>query len=103
MTVKEFMNVSGIPLHLYGYDLIKEALEMLIEKPNMSICAIDDTLARKRNASSDAVKSNIRTAIDRGYPKLDTNIKSVLFGNAENVSTAAYLKSVATAIRNNII
>ena len=103
MTVQEFMSISGVPLHMRGYDLIKESLEMLVENPNMSICKIDDTLARNRNSSNAAIKSNIRTAIVRGYPKLDANIKNVLFGNAEKISTAEYLKSIATAIRNNII
>ena len=105
MTVQDFMLVSGVPMSLKGYDLLKEAIEINIEeqvKP-IPIMAVYEDIARKHNANAYTVERNIRTAIRKGYPNLDADIKEKLFRNAERVASGNYIKTISYAIRNNLI
>lgn len=103
MTVQDFMLVSGVPMHLTGYELLKEAIEISIEEPVKPIMAVYEDIARKHNANACTAERNIRTAIQKGYPNLDADTKKKLFYNAERVATGNYIKTISYAIRNNLI
>lgn len=103
MTVQDFMLVSGAPMHLTGYEMLKEAIEIEIEGPVKPIMAVYEVVAKTHNTTAYSVERNIRTAIQKGYSNLDADIKKKLFRNAEKVATGNYIKTISYAIRNNLI
>ena len=103
MTVQEYMFVSGIAMNLTGYEYLKDAIEISIEDSARPIMMIYEDVAKKHNANAYTVERNCRTAIKKGYPKMDADIKKKLFRSTEKVATGEYVKGIAYAIRNNLI
>lgn len=104
MTVNEFMQKSGIPLHLKGYESVKKSLEVLVEHPEFSMKQTWCMTAEELNCNYNNVERNIRFIINESYRNMDSGIKRVCFHGKKKVpTTAEYLKSIACAIRNNLI
>ena len=104
MTVNEFMQKSGIPLHLKGYENVKKSIEILIEHPEFNMKQVWSEASEALHCNYNNVERNIRFIINESYKNMDSNIKKTCFnGKKKTPTTAEYLKSVACAIRNNLI
>lgn len=99
MTVKEFMIESGIPMHLNGFDMVRRAIELRIEYPDHTVCEIEMVIAQENHKSYSCVERSIRCAILQFNPK-NKNVQNVI---KDNITTAAFIKSAAYAISNNLL
>lgn len=97
MTVRDFLIKSGIPVHLTGYSEVEMMLLESIKKPEKNFENLLKILPR------DTCGRTVRYAIKMGFPNMDKKLKKQLFGNEKKVSAHRYIKTVAHAIRNNLI
>ena len=97
MTVPEFMLKSSIPVHLTGYEEVEMMLKESIKNPEKNFEDLLTILPR------DTCGRTVRYAIKQGYPHMDKDLRKQLFGDVEKVSAHRYIKTVALAIRNNLI
>lgn len=104
MKVAEFMKKAGVPMHIKGYDMMKQALELKVDHMDWSAERVYLDMAIKRKCNHKAVERNIRTAIHISYPLMDEAVKNAIFGSlTKRPGTGTYITSVAYAISNNLI
>lgn len=104
LKVVEFMKKVGVPMHLKGYDMMRQALELKMDHMDWSAECIYSAVAIKSGCKNDAVERNIRTAISISYPHMDEEVKSALFGKTtKRPGTSMYITSVAYALKNKLI
>ena len=103
MTVQEFMTKSGASMHMKGYDMLKQAIELRIANPDTSVGDIFLKISIKSDCTIYAVEKNIKTVLLKAYPLMDQKLKNTIFMNRTSVTVAEYIKNVAYAIRNRII
>ena len=99
MTIPEFMLKSGIPVHLSGYGEVEMMLQESIKNPENNFGTLLKTIPHDVADNG----RTVRYAIKMGFPNMDKNLKKQLFGDVEKVSAHRYIKTVALAIRNNLI
>lgn len=102
VTVNEFMLKSGVPAALKGFELVKRAIEICMENPEISCMELYEVLGNEKGISKGAVEHRIRTAIKRGFNDMDKNLKQRLFGDKVHIRNNDYIKNVAYAIKHVI-
>ena len=90
-------------MSLKGYDMLKQAIELRIENPATSVGDIFLKISIKSGCTIYAVERNVKTVLLKAYPLMDTKLKETIFMNRTSVTVTEYIKSVAYAIRNNVI
>ena len=103
MSVQEFMMKSGVPIHLKGYAYIQEAIEYCIKEPDSKIGVVEMELAKAHNTTTACIERDIRTALNKGYPYMDEDIKQKLFRGKSKATTALFVKTISNAIRYKMI
>ena len=103
LTLNEFMDKSAISMKTKGGPLLKCALEMCIEEPDIKLEAIYCILADKNKTTRNAVEKRIRVAVDNSCKEMDAEFKNKLFmGRKSRITNGDYLRTVAFVIRNNM-
>lgn len=75
----------GVPCHLRGYDLIRQAVLMMLE--DKSYCfgitkALYPDIAKKNNMTAQNIERNIRHAIECTFKDILPEIREKYFGNS---------------------
>lgn len=105
MSVQEFMQKSGIPNKLRGYEFIKKAIELKLENPNMNMSQIKMRIGVENGVTVVSIEKCIGWAIDNGFPNMNHMLRNVMFDYCKDAipTPKEYIEGVAYAIRNNII
>lgn len=81
--VDDLLKRMGIPLHLFGYRMTREAILMASEDPsllNSIVGKLYTGVAEKFNSTSSRVERAIRNAIEVGWERADVNDLYKVFG-----------------------
>ena len=103
MKIEEFMYLSGCNMALRGYEYLKNAIEIRMENPDMTVQEIFRKTADCKNKTFWAVKQSVDRTIQTSYPDMDKGLKDKLFRSKESVATGEYIKVVAYSLKNNLI
>lgn len=99
--VREF----GIPVKFSGYQILIDAIEMIINKPSMAITnEVYTSLAAIHNSSPTRVERNIRYAIQEGWKVADREIKRRHFMNRSNrcPTNDEFLRTIADSLNRGM-
>lgn len=103
LNVDEFMSkTSKVPTYLKGFDFLKSAIKLQIEDMDKPVYEIQETISEEYQVTLSSVQRGIRTAVDKSMGNIDGDMKEKIFSGYD-VTAAKYIKSVAYAIKNNII
>lgn len=73
--IESVMLEIGIPLRLKGFNYIKEAIQMKMENPNISMKEIYYALSERYDSNPNRVERNFRTTLDAAKKSIDVNNK----------------------------
>ena len=105
MGVQEFMQKSGIPNKLKGYEFIKCAIQIKLNDPNLNMSQIKEKVGAEYGCCNGTVENTMKWAIQHRFEHMDVRLRNTLFDYCKDVAptTKEYIEGVAYAIRNNII
>ena len=103
MKLNDFMQLSGANMALNGYDHLKNAIEIRMENPDMTVQNVLHQVAERKNKTFWAVKQSVDRTIQTSYPNMDKGLKDKLFRSKKSVATGEYIKVVAYSLKNNLI
>lgn len=105
MSVQEFMQKSGIPNKLKGYELIKNAIQIKLDNPDMNMSQIKEVLGEMHGYNTGTVENVMKWAIQHKFFNMDVRLKNIMFDYLKDVAptTKEYVEGVAYAIRYSII